>query len=152
MMDQYILTTPENFSRDLSKIEGTFDAVVSSHNFEHVNDRHAVLTAMIDKLAPNGQIFLSFPCSLSVTFPNRLGTLNYYDDPTHTGVPPDAGAILKMLEEHALKVTYLKSRYRPLLWYVFGMLVEPISAIQGKVLRGTWEYYGFETTISVRKQ
>ena len=39
LADLYIITTPDNFSFEISKYSNHFDAVISNHNLEHCDDR-----------------------------------------------------------------------------------------------------------------
>lgn len=55
------------------------------------------------------------------------GTLNYYDDPTHKDAPPDFQSVLRVLNEHNLKILYANPRYSPVLLRVVGFLIEPLS-------------------------
>lgn len=149
--DNYILTTPNEFHLEISKFVESFDAVVSSHNLEHCNDRDAVLMAMLKSVKINGLIFLSFPCEKSIHFPKREGTLNYFDDDTHLYSPPNFREVINVIEENNFSFIFSQKNYSPILLKILGFLVEPISKIRKKVLRGTWEYYGFETIIIAKK-
>ena len=123
-----------------------FDAVVSSHNIEHCNDPANVLTAILHTVKPGGRIFLAFPCEESVHFPSRRGTLNFFDDPTHLVLPTYA-SILRKIEEEDFAIDVAVKRYRPVYHFLRGALVEPLSALQRRVMYGTWALYGFETII-----
>ena len=70
-----------NFVESILSISIKFDAVISSHNLEHCNDRYGALNAILDKLKDGGKIYLSFPSGKTINFPKRDGCLNYYDDP-----------------------------------------------------------------------
>ena len=83
LADKYIITNPNTFASEISKFKSCFHAVVSSHNIEHCNDRESTIRAMLNAVKPGGRIYISFPCEGSVDFPNRRGTLNYFDDITH---------------------------------------------------------------------
>jgi len=81
LADRYLITTPELFSEEIDKFNNCFDIVISAHNLEHCNHPIKTLESMINATKSGGGIFLSFPCARSVGFPQRKGTLNYYDDP-----------------------------------------------------------------------
>ena len=149
--DEYILVPPDGFTKKIGEFSDQFDAVISSHNLEHCNDRLGVLNAMLDSLKSNGSIFLSFPTSSSTSFPNRAGTLNYFDDPTHQGDPPDFDSIVDLLKANKFKINYSQKQYQPLILYCLGFICEPISKISKKVMRGTWEFWGFESIIIATK-
>lgn len=147
----FILTTPDKFHLEISKFNKFFDAVVSSHNLEHCNHRDAVLKAMLKSVKKNGLIFLSFPCEQSIKFPKRKGTLNYFDDPTHLYSPPNFKEVINVIEANDFSIIFSKKNYSPILLKILGFFVEPISNLRKKVLRGTWEYYGFETIIIAKR-
>lgn len=149
--DNYIITTAEDFTGEISKFSENFDAVISSHNIEHCNEREKTLEAMLNALKPGGRIFLSFPCEQSVSLPKRGGTLNYFDDPTHKFDPPDFNALVARLKEFGFEVTYSNQNYKPTLLRFVGFVIEPISKLRNRNMIGTWEYYGFESIIIGRK-
>lgn len=151
LMDEFIITSPEIFDKAILNLEGKFDAIICAHNIEHVNSRTLVLNAMAEKLSLNGYLYLSFPTSKSVNFPRRKGSLNYYDDPTHKGLPPDPDEIIKILQKKGCKVTFLSRRYRPGLMLLRGLINEPISCLKKQKMPGTWDLYGFETIIHFKK-
>lgn len=149
--DSYIITQPEAFTSEIAKLANSFDAVVSSHNLEHCNDRQGTLSAMLESLKPGGLIYLSFPCEESINFPNREGTLNYFDDSTHREAPPGFDDLISELTNGGFQVLYAERRFRPKVLSLFGRFVEPISARKRRNLRGTWEYWGFESIIWAKK-
>jgi SAM-dependent methyltransferase len=150
--DKYVITSPEGFVSEISSYKECFDAVISSHNLEHCNDRDGTLSAMLIAVKPGGYIYLSFPCEESVSFPKRKGTLNYYDDNTHKGVPPSFDEVLLKIQASGFDVHVKVRNHRPTLLRTLGWLLEPISKRSKKVLRGTWEFYGFETIIWAQKK
>ena len=149
--DEYVIVDKRKFPDGIREIGSVFDVVVSSHNIEHCDEPFAVLSAMIDKLRVGGKIYLSFPCEASIKFPKRDGTLNYFDDPTHNSAPPPFDKIISLLESHNVIIKIAQRRYRPSLFVLLGIILEPLSFIRKKVLRGTWELYGFESIIIAEK-
>jgi hypothetical protein len=106
---------------------------------------------MMTVLKVGGRMYLSFPSEASVGFPSRSGCLNYYDDTTHKGGPPDFEAITDILLERGFSILYSARRYRPPLFWTLGLISEPLS--KGRVrMQGTWEYYGFESIIWAQKR
>jgi cyclopropane fatty-acyl-phospholipid synthase-like methyltransferase len=144
--DEYVITEPELFAERIRDFEGGVDAVISAHNLEHCNQPDKVITAMAAALRPGGRLYLSFPCEKSVHFPHRKGTLNFYDDETHRSVPEWA-AVLDSIHGAGLRVDYAAQQSRSLAMALFGLLLEPISSTRGRVMRGTWDLYGFESII-----
>jgi SAM-dependent methyltransferase len=151
LADEYVRTTPEEFWQAIDKFTGKFDAVVSSHNIEHCNDRENTLRAMAKAIKPGGKLYLSFPSEKSVNFPSRKGTLNYYDDPTHTETPPNLEWVVDILEQSGCKILFSTPSYKPFLNRMIGMFNEPISRLRKKVMQGTWPLYGFESVIWAEK-
>jgi SAM-dependent methyltransferase len=147
--DEYILTTPDMFPTAITNIHTTFDAVISSHNLEHCSAPNAVLDAMLRALKPGGRIYLSFPSEASIVFPKRRG-LNFFDDSTHKEVVRIKG-VLEQITSAGFIVDYVAEQNRPRLLNLIGLLLEPLSSFCGKVMVGTWEYYGFESIIWATK-
>lgn len=152
MADFYVVTTPDNFSNFISTFKNKFDAVISSHNLEHCNDRVEVIENMLNSLKVGGFIYLSFPSDSSINFFSRRGTLNYFDDPTHQGLPPDFNSILSKLEQFNFELIFISKNYKPYLLSIFGFFMEPLSILFSRNMIGTWEYYGFESIIIARKR
>lgn len=148
--DHYIVTTPEAFADRISEFDACFDAVISSHNLEHCNDRLETFHAMLQATRPGGLMYVSFPSASSITFPRRIGTLNYFDDPTHKDLPPDVDQLLEVAHVHGFETVFVTRRNQPLLSWFLGLLLEPISMLTRKVMRGTWELYGFESVMILR--
>lgn len=152
MADAYHVTTSAGFAQKIAEFTDEFDAVTSSHNLEHCEDREATLAAMAKALKPGGLLYLSFPSQASIGFPSRTGTLNYKDDDTHVGEPPELLQTIQILESSGLEILFQVDRYRPILLRMLGALRERKSEALRTVLTGTWEYYGFESIIWARKR
>lgn len=152
LMDNYIITEPEVFSNQIGQYINEFDAVISSHNLEHVNDRNGTLLAMLKSVKDGGKIYLSFPSEVTVNFPSRRGTLNYFDDASHQGIPPNFDEVIKMLIEYNFEINFAKPRYRPILLFLFGIFLEPLSRFKKTTMLGTWALYGFESVIHATKK
>lgn len=151
LADKYIVTTPQNFSSEIKKLSASFDAVISSHNLEHCDDRKMTLEAMLSTIKIGGKLFLSFPCEKSINFPKRGGTLNYYDDSTHKLSPPNFLETLTSIIDKGFEIEYAERNYSPLILRSIGFVCEPLSKIKNRNMIGTWEYYGFESIIIAKK-
>lgn len=151
LADEYIVTSPENFANEIQRFKQQFDAVISCHNLEHCNDRLGTFVAMLNSLKAGGSIYISFPCEQSVSFPCRSGTLNYYDDITHLGVPPDFQVYLSLLEQNKFTIEFSTRQYKPFILFFLGMLLEPYFKLTKKAGALTWAYYGFESIIWAKK-
>jgi SAM-dependent methyltransferase len=127
LADHYVLVDRRHFSESVLAFGKKFDAVISSHNLEHCDNRDETLDAMMTVLKDGGRLYLSFPTKTSVTFPSREGCLNYYDDPTHKSVPPDFDAIVNLLSRKGFSILYSVKRYQPPFFWTLGLVSEPIS-------------------------
>ena len=152
VLDEYIITTPDEFANTIENIDTKFDMVISSHNLEHCNDREKTLLAMIKVLKVGGYLYLAFPSEKSVNFPNRKGCLNYYDDPTHKNSPPDFDKIINTLKENNLEIIFAKKSYKPFLEWIAGFFLERKSKKDKEVKDGTWSYWGFVSVIWAKKK
>lgn len=150
--DEYRTTSSENFVSEISKEHLNFDAVISSHNLEHCSDQYGVLRAMSGALRPGGQMYLAFPCAESVNFPSRVGTLRFSDDPSHQ-LPLVWQDTIGHLSHFGMRVVFSRKRYRPILPFLLGMALEPVSALFRTVmpLGFTWAFWGFESVIWAEK-
>jgi ubiquinone/menaquinone biosynthesis C-methylase UbiE len=151
LADNYIIVKPEDFSETIKNMPELFDAVISSHNLEHCNNRDKTLDAMIKVLKRGGYLFLSFPTEKSVNFPPRKGTLNYYDDPSHKNIPPNYNKIISTLRKNNIQIVFARKSYKPLLSYLLGFFQEWKSKRDKEVKTWTWAYWGFETVIWAKK-
>jgi 2-polyprenyl-3-methyl-5-hydroxy-6-metoxy-1,4-benzoquinol methylase len=145
--NHYLLVSPNEFSSTIAKYENYFDAIISSHNIEHCNDPSGTLKAMAKALAKEGKIYLSTPCEASINFPSREGTLNFYDDSTHIDKPMHYQELITLLKDGGISITKSTERNRPPFFFLLGALLEPCSYFSRRVLKGTWDYYGFESII-----
>lgn len=152
LADRYILSSPSDFANQISKFNAEFDAVLSSHNIEHCNERLEVFINMLKALKTGGKIYLSFPSEESVNFPARDGTLNYYDDCTHTASPPNFAEFISILKENNFTILYSSRAYKPSIMWFIGLIAEPYSRYVNKTFSCTWAYYGFESIIWAEKK
>ena len=149
--DEYILTDPSKFVDSINLLSYKFDAIISSHNLEHCNDRYGTLNAIIDKLNNSGKLYLSFPSEKTINFPKRKGTLNYFDDLTHKDLPPDYNLILEIIKGKSLNILFSTPSYRPFLLSCIGYFTNLISKYTKKIHIGMWEWWGFESIIIAQK-
>lgn len=150
--DQMIVATPSEFVSAIENLRGQLDAIVSSHNIEHCEDPDRILEFMLDALKPDGCLYLAFPSEASVRFPRRKGTLNFFDDPTHTSAPVWS-EIISRITARGLKIQFAAKRYRPKAVAFLGLVLEPASALLRRVMpaRSTWALYGFESIVWAKK-
>jgi len=151
LADKYILSTPEEFALTISKMTNSFDAVISSHNLEHCDDRQATLIAMLDSIKVGGRLFISFPSERSVEFPSRGGTLNYFDDPTHKLKPPSYAEVIQTIISKGFEIQFQSPNYSPVMSRFLGFILEPLSRLRNQVMFATLAFYGYETIIIAKK-
>ncbi len=146
--DEYLLCSPEDFTRTILSASGEFDAVISAHNIEHCNTPFETLSAMCAKVKKGGRLFMAFPSERSVNFPSRKGTLNFYDDKSHIYLP-EFNKIVKIINESGFKIVYKNPSYRPLGMRLIGMVKD--CFVTDRVTQSTWAHYGFEAIIWAQK-
>ena len=151
LMDEYKIIDSKNFHEAIREYGPNFDLVISAHNLEHCDEPLQTLSAMLSVIKHNGYIYVSFPSKKSISFPSRKGTLNYYDDETHKKHPPDFDKIVGLIKDSGFEIKYSAKEYKPLIGSFIGLLNEPFSRYKNQVLRGTWDYYGFQSIIQAKK-
>jgi SAM-dependent methyltransferase len=151
LADQYVITSPEDFCAKIGELGCDFDAVISAHNLEHCDDRDGVLVNMLQSIKPGGMLYLAFPSADSLTFPNRKGTLNYLDDLTHQGTPPDFGKTIAVISGMGFDVVYAASRYQPAVKWLIGLYHEAASVANKQVDTETQAFWGLEAIIWARR-
>lgn len=149
--DEYIIFKKESFHNGISTLPLKYDIVICNHNIEHVNNRKKTLISIFSKIKDNGQIYLAFPSKKTINLPSRKPILNYFDDDTHKGKPPDFFYLIKLLKKNNFEIIYSTENYQPFFLYFIGFLLEPISRILNRNLLGTWVYHGFESIIIAKK-
>jgi len=153
MSDVYLLTNKKNFNKLLEKNVNKFGCSISSHNLEHVDQRELILKKSISTVEKGGYFYLSFPSSHTTNLDRgRSGTLNYFDDPTHKSLPPNVDEIISILKSNNFKIIKLKISYKPVILWLIGFILEPISKMIRKVLPGTLQFHGFETIIIAKRE
>lgn len=60
-----------------------FDVIIMSHVIEHLPNGDKVIESLINKLAPNGIIYIEWPGIRSTKLSSKKGTLNFFDEDTH---------------------------------------------------------------------
>jgi SAM-dependent methyltransferase len=148
--NEYLIVEPQDFCNAIEGMAGKVDGIISAHNIEHCYEPERALEAMLNALRPGGRLYMTFPSEESVHYPSRTGSLNFYDDPTHSNVP-NWKNILQNIRQEGFEITFAQKRFRPLPLWVVGLLIEPISRARHKVMPGTWALYGFESKIEARR-
>lgn len=151
LADEYIIVDLDSFVKAIDAYSSGVDAVISNHNVEHCCDRYGVIASMAKTLKVGGMIYIAYPSPESVEFPSRRRTLNYYDDPSHVGDPPDFGRIISILVANGLRILYASSIYQPPIPWIEGLGNLDASERDGDLKDGTWCYWGFESVICAER-
>ena len=149
LYQSYIIANQETFHRSIENIKEDFNIVISNHNIEHCDNPENTFKAMVDKTKVGGMLYIATPSLSSVNFPSRKGGLNFYDDPTHQH-PIDMMKLFNSQSERLECIFYTDS-LRPIFWYLFGWTMEFFSKHREKIMLGTYEYYGFEQIMWIKK-
>lgn len=128
-----------------------FNYIISSHNIEHVENQESTLKAIIDMLEVGGRLYLSTPSESSLSFPNRIPTLNYYDDHSHINLPMSIQKVRQIVNECGASIDRFSVRYRPPVPWLLGCLFEPLSRLRSRAFHVTWDFYGFEQIYWITK-
>lgn len=88
-------------------IKNYYDVIILNHVLEHLTCPADMLKLVIDPLKPCGIIYIEYPRLESVNFPSARGTLNFYDDHTHTTLIADE-TIIRFCNEHNLRLLRFK--------------------------------------------
>lgn len=151
LSDEYHELSPSNIITFLHNNMNSFEAVICAHVLEHSESRDELLEAMLSSLKVGGMLYLSFPSSRTIHFPSRAGSLNYFDDPTHIGFPPDTKRIEHIISQSNCHIHYKRIFQRTPVGFLFGLVNEFSSYRKKTILRGTWAFWGFETVYWVRR-
>jgi len=147
-IDKFILVSSED--TEYSAVENEFyDVIIMNHVIEHMNLPYLRLENLLTKLKSGGIVWLAFPSVKSAGLPTADGTLNFFDDETHIYFPSIYDVVNTLLLS-GVKVKYAGSSY-DLLRYVIGLVLLPWAAIKklitGKLCKGLWFVFGFETIV-----
>lgn len=152
LANEYIITSPLLFSSKIGEFNEEFDAVISSHNLEHCDDRDGVLVNMLKAVRPGGMLYIAFPSQDSLHFPSRQGTLNYFDDKTHKALPPDFGGTISIISGGGFEIVFASSKYQPAIRWLIGLYHEKKSVASNHVDTETQAFWGLESVIWARKR
>jgi SAM-dependent methyltransferase len=92
-----------------------FDAVVASHVIEHLSRPMKLLDEIFRVLKVGGVLYLECPSDRSLRLPSMpfkyelFKSLNFYDDPTHTGRPHTPQSLYRLFRMYGAEV--IESKY-----------------------------------------
>ena len=150
LYEKLIICESEDFAQSIQNLGLCFDVVISNHNIEHCEDPQSTFRAMVNRTAPGGHLFIATPSLASVDFPSRGGGLNFFDDATHQR-PVDLMELFSS-ESHRLECRYYTKSAKPFFWWVLGWAQEHTSKRKNQIRLGTWDFYGYESIIWLRKE
>jgi 2-polyprenyl-3-methyl-5-hydroxy-6-metoxy-1,4-benzoquinol methylase len=136
------------------------------HVIEHLTDWREMLTNVCESLEIGGTIYIEWPCSETINWPEAeviwsqfealtnfhgprlLTTSSFFDDKTHTSAPPinsEVANILKNFKITENSIIQLLDDSRELATYGIRNLNT------ADVTMGVWSYFGFAQYISAEK-
>lgn len=77
------------YSMDLTKLDfheipdNYFDAIIMSQIIEHLHNGDKVIEGLINKMKPDGLIYIEYPSQKSLALPSCRESLNFSDDSSH---------------------------------------------------------------------
>lgn len=126
-----------------------YDVLIMNHVIEHMTDSSARIEKLLSKLKSGGVIWLAFPSTRSAGFPSAEGALNFFDDDTHIHLP-SVHEVVNTLLSSGVRVRYAGPSYDVKRW-LMGMALLPYGlykwATTGKMCKGLWFVFGFETIV-----
>ena len=129
-----------------------YDVIILSHIIEHVNSGQKLLATLTKKLKSGGIIYIETPSERSLHLPSYYGTLNFYDDSTHTRVY-SLTEMKDILQQNGCRI--LKSRIRHNLKKIIFLPLYAVSMlIRDKKISATlfWDILGFSHFIVAQKK
>ena len=137
------------------KITDSYDIIILSHVIEHIENGKQVVDFCCGRLKDNGHIYIEFPSVRSLNLPSAIGTLNFFDDPTHKKIYA-LNHIKKILIKHNIKIIKSGAR-RDLRRIIFttipSLVINGFRIITGKkiIAKGLWDIMGFADFIYGKK-
>jgi hypothetical protein len=111
---------------------------------EHLPDKEILFSTIKNKLKKGGLCLLTTPNIDSINYPSAWGTLNYYDDKTHLGMPVTFQFLYDLCVHHNLRISKFRLKISSPLAYFLGLCLEPFRILLKRNLYFTWCYWGFE--------
>ncbi len=141
---------------DLSFTKNNFyDGIILSHVLEHITNGEALIKQLYEKLKPGGFIYIEVPSERSLRLPSGIGTLNFYDDPTHVRFYSRA-EIFCILEENNFEVikagvrrNWIKAIFSPL--FYAPLQLKTLIKYRCLNARGLWDLLGFAEYVLAKK-
>jgi len=146
------------YEMDLTKLnfsslpDNYFDGIWMVHVIEHLYNGDEVIQGLLPKLKNEGYLYIEYPGVKSTKLPSMYGTLNFYDDPTHTRLY-STKELSNLFTANKCKV--LKSGIRRNPWYIMAM---PFRLLYGVAKRSKvhanvfWDVLGFAEYLWVQKK
>jgi SAM-dependent methyltransferase len=125
-----------------------FDVIIFSHVIEHLHNGLEVVKALCALLKPHGRIYIEMPSIRSLYLPSGIGTLNFFDDPTHIRIYPLAD-LANLVSLQGVKIIHCgvaRSWYRLLLYLPLFIPVQLYALGRYGCLTakaGMWDLLGF---------
>ncbi|MDR2907912.1 MAG: class I SAM-dependent methyltransferase [Bacteroidales bacterium] len=129
-----------------------FDVIVMSHIIEHLYNAEEVIIHLLPKLKSKGLLYLEFPNERSMTLPSMKGTLNFFDDPTHTRIHSKRELCNLLLSHNCtIKAVGRRRQWSRILFlpFIAAHQLLTVGSIQGGAF---WDLFGFSDYVLAKKK
>ena len=157
-VDKYFNETQDQFIDNAIKIDlendnlkehvrDNYDIIILSHVIEHLENGKEIIDYFCGKLNSPGHIYIEFPSKRSLELPSAIGTLNFYDDPTHKKMyyVDEIKEILLKNDISVIKYGSRRDLKRIIFTSIPSMIINLFRIIRGKkiIAKGLWDLLGF---------
>ncbi|MBN2478799.1 MAG: class I SAM-dependent methyltransferase [Parachlamydiales bacterium] len=125
-----------------------FDVISMNHVVEHLPNSIAVVKNLSKKLKPEGQFYVEFPSTNSLSFPSAIGTLHFCDDDSHIRIYDIKDIANAMLESDIkiIKAGKVRDYLNMIIFFPRCVISQIKSWKKHKKLHVKdflWHYFGF---------
>lgn len=131
--------------------DSSFDVVVVSHVLEHLKRGVGALDFLCPKIRPGGFLYVATPVPESVNFPHKVGTLNFFDDPTHI-VVISRSALKEAAIRNGMTIVSFGTTRRLLRVATMPLLLSVATILDGEPGPALWDMYGFEQYLVAQRK
>lgn len=142
-----------NANEKLNAPDNAYDAVISTHVFEHLEHPERAMAEVFRVLKPGGKVYIETPSPRSLALPSFRSVnirenvpINFYDDPTHLR-PFSARALYQLCTTAGLRV---RSAGNVRNW--LGVLTAPVTFLLAFILQkrsflvhSVWNVFGWSS-------
>lgn len=126
-----------------------YDVIIMNHVLEHMSQPYKRLSNLLTKVKHGGIVWIAFPSMKSTSLPSADGSLNFFDDESHVHLPTIHETVNTLLESN-VRVRYAGRSHDIIRWLI-GVALLPWGVLKlmltGRMCKGLWFVFGFETVI-----